>query len=80
MSVAPPAETDDDAHRPRRIGLRPRDARDGRERGGARGQMQKLFGGEVSSSPLCLAKVHSITSLARQVMAFMCARRPAGAL
>ena len=40
----------------------------------------KIYGGEVSSSPLRLAKVHSITSSARQVMAFMCARRPAGAL
>ena len=40
----------------------------------------EIVGGEVSSSPLRLAKVHSITSLARQVMAFMCARRPAGAL
>ena len=41
-------KADDDAHRPRRIGLRPRDARHGRQRGSARGQMQKLFGGEVS--------------------------------
>ena len=32
-----------DAHRPRRIGLRPRDARHGRQRGSARGQMQKLL-------------------------------------
>ena len=38
----------DDAHRPRRIGLRPCDARHGRQRGSARGQMQKLLGGEVS--------------------------------
>ena len=42
-------KADDDAHRPRRIGLRPRDARHGRQRGSARGQMQKFFGGEVSS-------------------------------
>ena len=49
MSVAPPGrEADDDAHRPRRIGLRPRDPRHGRQRGSARGQMQKMFGGEVS--------------------------------
>ena len=41
-------KADHQAHRPRRIGLRPREARDGRERGSARGQMQKLFGGEVS--------------------------------
>src|SRR5215472_12413478 len=37
---------DDDAHRPRRIGLRPSEARDGRERGNARGQMQKLSAGK----------------------------------
>src|SRR5215471_19972335 len=35
-------KTYDLAHRPRRLGLRPRDARDGRERGSAGGQMQKL--------------------------------------
>src|SRR5215467_2922315 len=33
---------DDDAHRPRRIALRPRDARDGRQRGGACCEMQQL--------------------------------------
>ena len=66
MSVAPPAaNADDHAHRPRRIGLRPRDARDGRQRGSARGQMQKLSGGEVSLSYLPLAQPHSITSSAR---------------
>ena len=66
MSVAPPAAKPTiDAHRPRRIGLRPRDARHGRQRGSARGQMQKLSGGEVSSSPLPLAQLHSITSSAR---------------
>ena len=42
---------DHDAHRPRRIGLRPRDVRHGRQRGSACGQMQKLSGGEVSSIP-----------------------------
>ena len=43
MSVVPPAANgDDDAHRPRRIGLRPCDARHGRKRGGAGGQMQKF--------------------------------------
>jgi hypothetical protein len=35
-------ETDNDAHRPRRIGLRPRDARDGRQRGSARCKMEKI--------------------------------------
>jgi hypothetical protein len=32
---------DDDAHRPRRIGLRPSEARGDRQRGSTRGQMQK---------------------------------------
>jgi hypothetical protein len=32
-------KADDDAHRPRRIGLRPREARDGRQHGSAGGQM-----------------------------------------
>jgi len=35
-------KTDDDAHRPRRICLRPRHPRHGWQRGGAGGQMQKL--------------------------------------
>ena len=52
MSAAPPGgKADDDAHRPRRIGLRPRDARDGRERGSARGQMQEYAAGKFHSSP-----------------------------
>src|SRR6516162_4711643 len=33
---------ENDSHRPRWIGLRPRDPRDGRERGSARGQMQNM--------------------------------------
>ena len=33
---------DDDAYRPRRVGLRPRDPRQGWQRGSARCQMQKL--------------------------------------
>src|SRR5215469_6192228 len=33
---------DDDAHRPRRIGLRPSETRDGRLRGSARCKMQKM--------------------------------------
>src|SRR5215831_940472 len=33
---------DDDTHGPRRVGLRPSDARHGRERGSARGQVEKL--------------------------------------
>src|SRR6516162_3574679 len=39
-------KADDDAHRPRRIGLRPRDPRDGREHSSARCQMQKLPAGK----------------------------------
>src|SRR5262249_14353775 len=35
----------DDAHRPRGVGLRPRDARDRRQRGGARGEMQECTAG-----------------------------------
>ena len=80
VSRAAGSKANDNAHRARRIGLCPRDPRHRRQRRSTRGQMQKLSDGEVSSSPLRLAKVHSITSLARQVMAFMCARRPAGAL
>ena len=40
------SKSDNDAYRPRRVGLRPRDARHGRERGGARCQMQKLATGK----------------------------------
>src|SRR5262249_4906360 len=39
------------AHCTRRIGLRPREARDGRQRGSARGQMQKISAGEVHFEP-----------------------------
>ena len=42
---------DDDAHWPRRIGLRPSDARHGRERGSARGQMQKISAGKFHFEP-----------------------------
>src|SRR5262249_46017304 len=38
---------DNDAHRPRRIGLRPRDTRHRRQRGSARGEMQKLSARQV---------------------------------
>ena len=46
-------KADDDAHRPRRIGLRPGDARYGRERGGTRCQMQRIDGAKVSWRLLC---------------------------
>jgi hypothetical protein len=36
---------DNDAHRPAWIGLRAHDAREGRQRGRTRGQMQKSSGG-----------------------------------
>jgi hypothetical protein len=39
-------ESNDPMHRPRRIGLRPRDPRHHRERGSARGQMQKISAGK----------------------------------
>src|SRR5262249_30045848 len=45
-------EADDDAHRPRRIGLRTRHARDGRQRGSARGQVQELAAGKLHRGPL----------------------------
>src|SRR5262249_51671863 len=44
-------EWHDQTHRPRRIGLRPRDARHGWERGSARGQMQKISAGKVLFAP-----------------------------
>src|SRR5215469_7596667 len=46
VTCAARGKADNDAHRPRRIGLRPRDARGRRERGSARGQMQKLSAGK----------------------------------
>src|SRR5262245_1352335 len=43
---------DNQAHRPRRISLRPSEARDGgRQRGSACGEMQKLAAGKFHSSP-----------------------------
>ena len=52
MSVAPPAgKPTIDPHRPRRIGLRPCDARHGRQRSSARGQMQKLSAGKFHIVP-----------------------------
>ena len=66
ISIDPPAgKCHDDAHRARRIGLRPAQCA---RRPGARQRPPpdaEICGGEVSSSPLGLAKVHSITSSAR---------------
>src|SRR5262249_44883158 len=42
---------DNDAHRPRRIGLRPGETRHGRQHGSARCQMQKSSTGEFHSEP-----------------------------
>src|SRR5262245_65141226 len=56
-------ERHDDAHRPRRIGLRPSDARYGRQRGSG-GQMQEFAEGKFHLN-LPLASHHSITSSAR---------------
>src|SRR5262249_36906941 len=53
---------DNDAHGPRRIGLRPRYARYSRERGSTRCQMQKLSAGKFHLEP---SSHHSITSSAR---------------
>jgi hypothetical protein len=41
----------DDLHRPRRIGLRPCDARHGRQRSSARRQMQKFAAGKFHFVP-----------------------------
>src|SRR5262249_11941349 len=63
-------KADDDAHRPAWVALRPSEARDGRQRGNARGQMQKFPAGKFLLN-LPLRPFPSITSSARQVMAFM---------
>ena len=56
----PAAKPTIDAHRPRRIGLRPCDrATRPAARQRPRPDARIVFGGEVSSSPLRLAKVHS---------------------
>src|SRR5262249_27728252 len=44
-------KADDDAHRPRRIDLRRRDARHSRQRGSACGQMQKSAAGKFHFEP-----------------------------
>src|SRR5262245_56518075 len=48
---------DDDTHGPRRVGLRPSDARHSRERGSARGQVEKLSSvGKFHLNPPSLAR------------------------
>jgi hypothetical protein len=56
---------DNQAKRPRRIALRPREARHDRERGSARGQMQKMPTVGKFHLNLPPASHHSITSSAR---------------
>src|SRR5215831_12597628 len=59
-------KADDDAHRPRRIGLRPCDVRHSWERGSAGGQMQELSSvGKFHPDPSLSTSLHSITSSAR---------------
>src|SRR5262245_27725331 len=51
VSGAAGGETDDDAHRPRRIGLRARHARHGYQHGSARGQLQDFAAGKLHGGP-----------------------------
>src|SRR5262245_16726638 len=44
-------DADDQAHRPRWIGLRPRGPRDSRDSGGARGEMEKISAGKFHFEP-----------------------------
>src|SRR5262249_22846892 len=62
---APGGKADDDAHRPRRIGFRPRETRGGRQRGSARGQVQKISAEKVHLDPSPLWSLYSITWSAR---------------
>src|SRR5262249_18662395 len=62
---APGGKADDDAHRPRRIGLRPRETRGGRQRGSAGGQVQKISAEKFHFDPSPLWSLYSITSAAR---------------
>src|SRR5262249_56612849 len=63
-------EADDPAHRPRRISLRPGDARSGRHRGCADGELQELTAGEfhcdlpnpVNESPRAAPRAQRIGS------------------
>src|SRR5262249_57796082 len=57
-------KSDNDAHGPRGIGLRPSEVRHRRQRGGARNQMQKMSTGKFHLN-LPLTLHYSITSSAR---------------
>src|SRR5262245_50571761 len=64
------SKADHNAHRPRRVGLRSRHPRNGRQRGSARGQMEKISAGKFHDALLCsrpcemhgLARGHLIAS------------------
>src|SRR5262249_24610929 len=63
VNVVLPAggEADNNAHRPRRIGLRPCEARDGRQRGSDGGKMQKLSAGKFNfKSSRCALFIRSL--------------------
>src|SRR5262249_40156802 len=51
VGIAASGKADQQAHRPRGIGLRPSDTRYGRQRDSARGQMQKTSAGKFHSEP-----------------------------
>jgi hypothetical protein len=61
VGSATSGKTDNHAHRPRRIGLRPCNAGYDRQRGSAGGQMQKFATGKFHVEP---PSHHSITSSA----------------
>ena len=52
VGLAAGGKADEQTHRPRRISLRPRKPRHGRQRGSACGQMQKLSAGKFHGVPL----------------------------
>ena len=54
----------DNGDRSRRIGLRPSKARDSRQRGSARGQMQKLSAGKFHEGPLSIMPARRLRWLA----------------
>src|SRR5262249_1352319 len=51
VGIAARGKADNDAHRPHRIGLRPREARHRRQRGSARCEMQKISAGKFHFEP-----------------------------
>jgi hypothetical protein len=54
-------KSDNDAHRPRRIGLREGEARHGRQRSNACGQMQKSTAGNFHSVPQVVPLAHRLS-------------------